>query len=124
MVLPELNEQGCYDVAPATNVKCIVFTAFVFGVWMLPRNKWILLPILFLPYAIMAYYDFYYKCNRTFGPTFLMHFYKYFKPKETDQNKIYDNWCPHQKRKVDIVDSIVLIVFLILFYYFYIRKKK
>ena len=70
MVLPELNEQGCYDVEPATNLKCIVFTAFVFGIWMLPKNKWVLLLVLFLPYAIMATYDHYYNCNRQFGPTY------------------------------------------------------
>ena len=124
MFLPELNEQGCYDVAPATNVKCIVFTAFVFAVWMLPRNKWMLLLVLYLPYGIMAWYDYIYNCSRQFGPTFLMHFYDWLKPKDADQHKIYEKWCPHQKRKVDIVDSIVLILFLITFYFFYIRKSK
>lgn len=124
MTLPELNDKGCYDVNPSTNLKCIVFTVFVVGVWILPINKWTLLPILFFPYAIMAWYDYKYNCERQFGPTYLMHFYDWdwLKPKDADQRKIYANWCPNQKRKVDIIDTIVLVVFLILFYYFYIRK--
>lgn len=119
--LPELNEDGCYDIKPATNVKCIIFTAFIFGVWLLPRNKWMLLLILFVPYGLMAWYDYTYNCERQFGPTFLMNFYDWVKPKDANQHKIYEKWCPKHRTLVNVVDLVILIVFLIVFGLFYIR---
>lgn len=118
----QLNPDGCYDIKPSTNLKCILFTVFVLSIWLLPINKWTLLLILFFPYLIMAWYDFYYNCDRQFGPTYLMHFYDWLKPKEARQHLIYEKWCPRQRKKVDIVDSVILIIFLIIFYYFYIRR--
>jgi hypothetical protein len=120
-LVPPLTSEGCYDVEPTTNVKCIVFTFLILFVWILPVNKWILLPLLYFPYLILAWYDKVYKCKRVLGPTYLGLFYAKFKPQESSQIKIYKNWCPKQRWKTRIVDISILIIVLILFFVFYIR---
>lgn len=106
----------CKDVPPAVNMKCIIFTLILaLGYWYLPsRNKWVLLSLLYFPYLAMAYYDYYYVCKRNLGPTYLALFYSWAKPKESEQIVIYDHWCPKWKKRVLIVDLIVLVVLLLL----------
>lgn len=53
------------------NVKCIVGTAVVAGgYWFLPpKNVWVLLGLLWLPYVAMAWYDYAYDCRDKMQPT-------------------------------------------------------
>jgi hypothetical protein len=63
---------GIYEGRPfAFNLKCIVFTAAVAGgYWYLPpRQLWVLLVLLWLPYVAMAWYDYIYDCNDKMQPT-------------------------------------------------------
>tara|TARA_X000001036_G_C20550058_1_gene753989 strand:- start:248 stop:628 length:381 start_codon:yes stop_codon:yes gene_type:complete len=125
MINPKTNKP--YDeTPPSINLKCIVFTILLaLGYWYLPKkNKWILLILLYFPYLVLAWYDYYYDCGRNFGPTYLMHYYEFFKPKESRQRKLYDNWHPKYKRRVLIVDIIVLLGIIIIAPYFLKWKPK
>ncbi len=82
--------------------------------WYLKPNKWILLLFLFLPYLVLAWYDYIYSCKRNLGPTYLSLFYAWAKPSDSQQIKDYKNWCPDIKKKVYKVDIVVLICILIL----------
>jgi len=108
--------ENCVDKPPTLNVKCIVFTLILAaGYWYLPpRNKWVLLGLLYFPYAAMAWYDYYYKCERNLGPTYLALFYWWLKPYASDQIQTYAEWCPRWKRRVFIADIVVLICALLL----------
>lgn len=91
--------------------------------WYLPpKNKWILLPVMFLPYLVLAWYDYIYSCERNMGPTYLSLFYAWAKPRGSEQIKDYKNWCPDIKKKVHIVDGIIAIA-LLMFVPFYIKWK-
>ena len=98
------------DVQPAVNLKCIVFTAILAsGYWYLPsKNKWVLLALLYLPYLALAWYDYWYKCERNLGPTYLAMYYWWAKPTQSKQVVTYKNWNPAIKKKVLTVDLIIL----------------
>jgi len=98
----------------AINLKCIVFTVVLAaGYWFLPgKNKWVLLALLYLPYIILAWYDYWYGCKRTLGPTFLAFFYWPLKPPDSKQIQDYKAWSPKTYRKVLTVDLIVLAVII------------
>lgn len=110
-------ERSCDAREPTGNVKCIVFTIILaVGYWFLPyRNKWVLLAILYGAYLAMAWYDYWYQCQRNLGATYLAHFYDWAKPYYSEQMKTYRAWCPEIKRKVRIVDLIILIILVALF---------
>jgi hypothetical protein len=107
-----------YDATPPqANTKCIVFTLIcALSYWFLPpKNKWILLSLIYFPYLIMAYYDYFYDCQRNaFGPTFLEHYYSWAKPYYSKQNVSYRNWHPKWKNLVFKVDAFILIIILLL----------
>ena len=92
--------------------KIVAFTAFLMvGYWYLPHhNKWVLLALLYFPYLVLAWYDYYFVCERNMGPTYLSLFYWWAKPKESQQIKDYNNWDPVIKRKVLMVDMFILVV--------------
>ena len=76
-----------------------------------PRNKYVLLFILYSTYLMIAYYDYFYDCRRgQFGPTFLKTYYEWAKPRNSKQNIIYSNLCPDKKRIIFIVDILVFIL--------------
>ena len=104
-----------YNEEPTANWKCIVFTlALVLGYWFLPpKNKWILLVLLYFPYIILAWYDYIYVCERNMGPTYLSLFYWWAKPPQSKQVQDYHNWDPKIKKKVLIVDGILLCIGLL-----------
>ena len=118
----QTNNLECNNTPPATNVKCIVFTIFVVTIyWILPKNKWLLLFLLWFPYLMMAWYDFLYDCKRNeLSPTYLMSFYEWAKPKDSRQVQIYKNWCPKWKNQVFYVDMAVLVLFILFMKYFFI----
>ena len=101
---------------PVVNWKCIFFTVFLsVGYWFLPyRNKWVLLALLYFPYLILAWYDYYYSCERNMGPTYLSLFYWWGKPKESQQIKDYNDWDPQIKRRVFIVDMLILAIMILI----------
>ena len=100
---------GC--ATPSANLKCIVFTlALDSGYLYLPRNSPVVLAfLLYLPYLVMAWYDYAYSCQRKFGPTFLSLFYMWAKPKNDEQYKKYSEWCPKYKKIVLLVDLLLLV---------------
>ena len=102
-----------YDTTPpALNLKCIVATILLScGYWWLPpRNKYVLLFLSYMPYLAIAWYDYIYACKHNFGPTYLANFYSWAKPQSSSQIKIYKNWDPKIKFKVNAVDLAVLAV--------------
>jgi hypothetical protein len=114
------NEQPCDQAAPVANWKCIYFTlALSMGYWYLPpRNKWVLLALLYFPYIALAYYDHWYQCRRNMGPTYLALFYHWTKPQDSKQIQTYKNWCPNIKNKVLAIDGLILLTAAVLFPYF------
>ena len=55
----------------AYNLKCIVGTLLIAGgYWFLPpKNVWVLIFLLWLPYVLMAWYDYLYDCRDKMKPT-------------------------------------------------------
>jgi hypothetical protein len=99
---------------PALNLKCIVFTAaLASGYWFLPaKNKYVLAGLAYFPYLILAWYDWIYLCKHNFGPTYLANFYSWAKPQSSSQIKIYKNWAPDIKLRVQAVDLVVAVILL------------
>ena len=105
----------CYDGPITGNIKCIIISiGLALAYWYAPpRNKYVLLFILYSTYLMIAYYDYFYDCRRgQFGPTFLKTYYEWAKPRNSKQNIIYSNLCPDKKRIIFIVDILVFIVLL------------
>lgn len=111
-----MTDTDCVNKAPAANLKCIIFSlVLASGYWFLPkRNKWILLALLYFPYLAIAWYDYYYACQRDLGPTYLALFYKDLKPQESDQIQTYKNWCPKWKRRIFAVDTFIVLLLVVL----------
>lgn len=114
----------CFNQQPVVNWKCIYFTlALAGGYWFLPpRNKWVLLALLYFPYLVLAWYDHWYQCKRNMGPTYLSAYYWWAKPQDSEQIKQYKNWCPEIKSKVLKVDIVIGIILLAIMPYFYYWK--
>jgi hypothetical protein len=90
-----------------------------------PRNKIILLGVLYFPYLIMAIYDYHFNCTRNkLGPTFLALFYSWAKPAYSTQIEIYKNWHPHWKDMIAKFDTTVLIILLILLPFYFNKNFK
>lgn len=115
-----------YCEPPTHNLKCIVFTIFMtvfylaavngkggildnqaFSIFTYKELGFAL--TLYVPYLAMAYYDEWYSCKRTFGPTFLSLFYMFAKPSYSKQQQQYKSWCKKWKQVVYVVDVFVLV---------------
>jgi len=103
-----------YQVPPAVNVKCIVFTAaLAAGYWFLPpHNKYVLLALVFFPYLWLSYYDVAYGARRNMGPTYLGDFYDWAKVQSSKQIRVWKHWNPAYKMRVHVVDLAVLLVLI------------
>jgi len=110
------DKETCDRTPPSVNWKCIWFTlALAGGYWFIPpKNKWVLVALLYFPYLVLAWYDHWYACERVLGPSYLALFYAWAKPKSSDQIQRYKNWCPDLRRRVLIVDMIILLLALTL----------
>ena len=101
---------------PAWNAKCIVFTlALALGYWFLPpRNKWVLLVLAYAPYAVMAWYDDHYDCQRDrFKPTFLSLFYGWLKPEHYRQQlRQFRDQSPNWYAAIVAVDLAILALII------------
>jgi hypothetical protein len=90
-----------------------------------PRNKIILLGVLYFPYLIMAIYDYHFNCTRNqLGPTFLALFYSWAKPLHSTQIETYKNWHPHWKDMISKFDTVVLVVIIILLPFYFNKNFK
>jgi hypothetical protein len=119
--------QKCYDGPLTGNVKCIVLSLFLalFYWYAPPRNKWILIGILYFTYLFLAYYDYHYDCRYgEFGPSPLKHFYDFAKPKNSKQSIVYESLCKNKANLILIIDVIILIGILALFPTFLKWKPK
>ena len=106
----------CYEGPLTGNAKCVIISVLLaIGYWFTPpKNKWVLVGILYFTYLAIAWYDAY-LCERTLTPSYLRHFYDWAKPRNTYQHEQYHNLCPSAEKKILIVDVIIAIVIVLLF---------
>lgn len=104
------------EIVPHVNTKCIVLTLLIAaGYWFLPpRNKWVLVSLLYYPYLVLAWYDHLYACQSTLGPSYLHTFYAWFKPKNSKQLLLYAKMNDKYKRRIFLTDIAVLVVIILL----------
>ncbi len=120
---------GLFGTPLYLNPKCLVFSAFVLGVYWMPHadayaHKVVIAFVLATAaYVFMAWYDLWYDCTDKFGPTFLGWLSGFFKPKEYC-DKFDAMPVKYQKlvRTVDIA-VLVLLVGLVFAPYFVISKN-
>jgi hypothetical protein len=115
-----------YDCEKSIPRNILLGTVFAFLLIIAPRkNKWVLALCLYLPYIILAIYDYHFDCTRNkFGPTFLANFYAWAKPLHSDQIEVYKNWHPKWKSLINKVDLIVLLILLMVTPFFLKWKVK
>ena len=101
----------CWRGSLFGNSKCVIISLIcaLFYWFAPPKNKWILLGILYFTYLLIAYYD-EYLSSRKYTPTYLRHFYEVLKPKYSEQRKMYNNLCPDIARKILLVDIVILCI--------------
>lgn len=119
---------GLFGTPLYLNPKCLVFSAFVLGVYWMPHAKEyshrvvIAFVLASTAYVLMAWYDYLYDCNDRFGPTFLGWMTSWFKPR--DYGEKFDELPVKYKKVVRTVDIVVLIGLLALLAYPYLRYSK
>lgn len=118
---------GIFESQPfAWNVKCVVFTSIIAGgYWYLPpKNKYILLFLLWLPYVAMAWYDYAYDCKDKMQPTLFPYGRYIFLPFKPDgYKKEFDKMPEEQKKAMDRLDHVLTWTILIgVIVYFNVRK--
>jgi hypothetical protein len=100
--------------AVAFNWKCVFLSLFFAGFywWAPPKNKWLLVLILYVTYLALAWYDHLYDCRRNpLRPTFLYSFYGPLKPRA--YRRAYADWKPATKRLVAGVDACIALLLLL-----------
>lgn len=102
---------GIFEGRPfAYNIKCIVGTAIIVGgYWFIPpKNVWVLIFLLWLPYVGMSWYDYLYDCRDKMKPT-LFPFGRYiflpFKP--AGYKAEFKRMDPAQIQTMDRLDHVV-----------------
>lgn len=110
---------GLFGTPLYLNPKCLVFSAFVLGVYWLPHPKAFAHKILmaFLlatsAYIILAWYDVLFDCNDRLKPTLLGWLSKPFKPKE--YSDAYDKLPMKYQKIIRTFDIVVLSILMITF---------
>lgn len=119
---------GLFGTPLSLNPKCLVFSAFVLGVYWLPHpvayaHRVVAAFILATAaYVLLAWYDVLYDCNDRFGPTFIGWLSMPFKPQEY-RDKFNALPVKYQKM-VRTVDVVVLIGVLgLLAFPFFVKSK-
>ena len=104
----------CYSGPIYVNLKCIIISIFLamFYWFAPPKNKWVLIAILYFTYLGIAWYD-EYLCSQELGPTYLKWYYHWAKPPTSFQSEMYNNLCPEIEREILTVDLIILILIAI-----------
>jgi hypothetical protein len=119
---------GLFGTPLYLNPKCLVFSAFVLGVYWMPHAKPLSqrIAIAFIlataAYVLMAWYDYLYDCTDKFGPTFLGWMSGFFKPPQYRQK--FNEMPVKYQKLVRTVDIVVLIGVLGLLAYPYFMKTK
>jgi hypothetical protein len=70
--------------------------------------------LLYSGYLMLAWYDYFYSCQRHLGVSALAHFYAPFKPADSVQIIQYNHWDPGIRARVLAFDLLVLAVLLAL----------
>jgi hypothetical protein len=105
------------------NLKCIIFTFFIAaGYWFLPpRNFYVLVFLLWIPYVALAWYDYSYDCRDKMQPTvfpFGRYIFLPFKPQGYKNE--FAKLSPEQINIMDQVDHITGWTILICFIFFFL----
>lgn len=109
----------------ALNIKCVIFTLIVAGgYWYLPpKNMYILLFLLWLPYVAMAWYDYAYDCKDKMMPTlFPLGRYIFLPFKPAGYKAEFDKFSSDQIKSMDRIDHITIWT-LVVILLFFLRKE-
>lgn len=119
---------GLFGTPLYLNPKCLVFSAFVLGVYWMPHpvafaHKIVIAFVLATTaYVLMAWYDVLFDCNDRLKPTLLGWMSGYFKPPYYQQE--FDELPLKYQKIVRTFDIVVLIVILGLLAFPYFVKSK
>jgi UDP-N-acetylmuramyl pentapeptide phosphotransferase/UDP-N-acetylglucosamine-1-phosphate transferase len=119
---------GLFGTPLALNPKCLVFSAFVIGVYFMPHPKAVTHNIVMAfvlataAYVILAWYDVIYDCNDRLKPTLLGWMSKWMKPAYYSED--YEKLPLKYQKIIRTVDIVVLIVLTGLLVYPYIAFRK
>ena len=114
---------GLFGTPLYLNPKCLVFSAFVVGVYYLPKPKfrqhqWIMAFLLACSaYVMMAWYDVLFDCNDHLRPTILGWMWGWAKPPEY-QKQLSELPLKYQKI-IQWTDIAILLVLILTFLYPY-----
>lgn len=126
--MSKLMGGGLFGTPLYLNPKCLVFSAFVLGVYWMPHAKEYTHKVVMAfvlataAYVLMAWYDVIYDCNDRLRPTLLGWLSAPFKPQEYS-DKYKDLPIKYQKI-IRWFDIAILVVILGLLTYPYIRWSK
>jgi len=119
---------GLFGTPLYLNPKCLVFSAFVLGVYWMPHPVALAHRIVMafllatLAYASLAWYDVIYDCNDRLRPTLLGWLSGWFKPAE--YRKQYDELPIKYQKIIRTFDIVVIIVLLLLTTFpFFVKSK-
>ncbi|NBP01521.1 MAG: hypothetical protein EBU90_15550 [Proteobacteria bacterium] len=108
------------------NIKCIVFTLVIAGgYWYLPpKNLWVLIFLLWLPYVALAWYDYSYNCQDKMQPTlFPLGRYVFLPFKPDGYKREFDKMSPDQIKQMDNLDHLVTWSLLVIGIGWYVIKS-
>ena len=119
---------GLFGTELALNPKCLVFSAFVLGVYWLPHPVAVTHRIVMnfilacLAYVLLAWYDVLYACTDQFKPTLLGWMWKGVKPKAYQD--AYEALPEREKKIIRTVDIVILVVLVALLAYpFFVKSR-
>jgi len=119
---------GLFGTELALNPKCLVFSAFVLGVYWLPHPVALTHRIVMnfilacLAYVLLAWYDMLYACTDQFKPTLLGWMWKGVKPKAYQD--AYEALPEREKKIIRTVDIVILVVLVALLAYpFFVNSR-
>lgn len=119
---------GLFETPLYLNPKCLVFSAFVLGVYWLPHpvalaHRIVMAFVLATTaYILMAWYDVIYDCNDRLKPTLLGWMSGWFKPKEYTEQ--YEDLPVKYKKIIRTFDVAVLGILVVLFAYPFLVKSR
>lgn len=118
---------GLFGTPLYLNPKCLVFSAFVLGVYWMPHpvaftHRVVMAFVLATAaYIIMAWYDVIYDCNDHLRPTLLGWISGWFKPAEYSEQ--YEKLPVKYKKIIRTFDIVVLVGILGLLAYPYVMRN-
>lgn len=114
----------------AWNIKCIIFTMFIAGgYWYLPpKNIFVLIFLLWLPYVALAWYDYSYNCQDKIMPTLFPFGRQLFLPfKPAGYKQEFEKMPKEQIETMNRIDHVFtwsLLIIAIYFAYSYRRELR